>query len=45
VAGLTAQPVIDSARGFVLPLEGIVGAADLPVTVTLRDGRSISYDW
>jgi hypothetical protein len=43
--GPTARPAIDSARAFVLPIEGIVDATALPVTVTLRDGRSISYDW
>lgn len=40
-----AHPALDSTRGFVLPLEDLVAPMALPVTITLRDGRRIVYEW
>lgn len=40
-----AHPALDGARGFVLPLEDVVAPTALPVTITLRDGRRLVYDW
>ncbi|MEA2241574.1 MAG: hypothetical protein QOD24_1130 [Solirubrobacteraceae bacterium] len=54
VAGLLVQrpggavgvrPVIGATRGFLLPLAGTIAASELPVTITLADGRSRMYDW
>jgi hypothetical protein len=39
------RPAIGATGGFLLPLAGIIAASDLPVTVTLADGRSRSYGW
>lgn len=39
------HPAIDGAHGFAVPLAGDVAPQDLPVTVTLRDGRTTTYDW
>jgi hypothetical protein len=39
------QATLDAARSFVVPILGVVDPTDLPVTVTLRDGHSVSYPW
>jgi hypothetical protein len=39
------RPAIGATGGFLLPLAGIIAASDLPVTITLADGRSRSYGW
>lgn len=31
--------------GFLLPLAGVIAASELPVTVTLADGRRVVHDW
>jgi hypothetical protein len=31
--------------GFLLPLAGTIAASELPVTVTLADGRRVIHDW
>jgi hypothetical protein len=40
-----ARPAIGAAGGFLLPLAGTIEPSELPVTVTLDDGRSRIYDW
>jgi hypothetical protein len=42
---LRARPAIGPAGGFLLPLAGTIAARDLPVTITLDDGRRRTYDW
>lgn len=39
------RPMIGSAGGFLLPLAGTLAASQLPVTITLADGRSRIYGW
>ena len=41
---LQARPAIGAAGGFVLPLAGMIAASELPVTITLDDGRNRVYD-
>jgi hypothetical protein len=40
-----ARPAISATGGFLLPLAGTIAASELPVTITLGDGRSRMYDW
>ena len=40
-----ARPVIGATGGFLLPLAGTLAPSDLPLTITLADGRSHTYDW
>jgi hypothetical protein len=40
-----ARPAIGAAGGFLLPLAGTIAASELPVTITLDDGRRRTYDW
>jgi len=42
---LGPRPAIAATGGFLLPLAGTIAAADLPVTVTLADGRRVVHDW
>jgi hypothetical protein len=40
-----ARPVIGATGGFLLPLAGTLAPSDLPLTITLADGRRRTYDW
>lgn len=40
-----AHPSVGSRGGFLLPLAGTIAPQELPVTITLRDGRQIEYPW
>jgi hypothetical protein len=40
-----SQPAIGVTGGFLLPLAGTIAASELPVTVTLADGRRVIRDW
>jgi hypothetical protein len=40
-----ARPTIGAAGGFLLPLVGTVAPTELPVTITLEDGRRRVYGW
>jgi hypothetical protein len=40
-----AHPVAGPRGGFLLPLAGTIAPQELPVTITLRDGRQIAYPW
>jgi hypothetical protein len=44
-ASSEARPRIGATGGFLLPLAGTIAAPDLPVTITLDDGRTAAYDW
>ena len=39
------RPAIGATGGFLLPLAGTIAASELPVTVTLADGRHVILDW
>jgi hypothetical protein len=39
------RPAIWPTGGFLLPLAGTIAASELPVTVTLADGRRVIHDW
>jgi hypothetical protein len=54
VGGVLVQPrdgstvlrlAIAATGGFLLPLAGAIAAGELPVTVTLADGRRLVHDW
>lgn len=40
-----ARPALGSGGGFLLPLAGLLAPSQLPVSVTLSDGRVVAYDW
>jgi hypothetical protein len=40
-----ARPAIGATGGFLLPLPGTIAASELPVTITLDDGRGRVFDW
>jgi hypothetical protein len=40
-----AHPGTGARGGFLVPLAGAIAPQQLPVTVTLRDGRQIAYPW
>lgn len=40
-----ARPAISATGGFLLPLAGTIAASELPVTITLDDGRRRIFDW
>lgn len=41
----TVHPGTGSRGGFLLALAGTIAPQELPVTITLRDGRQIEYPW
>jgi hypothetical protein len=42
---LPARPAIGATGGFLLPLAGTIAPSELPLTITLADGRMRIYDW
>lgn len=40
-----ARPALGAGGGFLLPLAGLLEPSRLPVSVTLSDGRVVTYDW
>jgi len=42
---VAARLTIGATGGFLLPLAGTIAASELPVTITLDDGRSRVFDW
>jgi hypothetical protein len=44
-AAVEVRPRIGATGAFLLPLAGMIAASELPVTITLDDGRTAVYDW